>query len=161
MYAVFMNPLYVCMFYESPVCMHVLWIPCMNACFMNPPVCMHFLWTPLYVCMFYESPCMDACFMNPPECMHVLRILLYAYKSEVISSNWSYVNFNFQDTQDGQMFNISYVYTRISIYIYKVVISVCLSDHNSKTPGPICLPFWLGNLGGSRKEWNSKNLVSR
>ena len=159
MYAVFMNPLYVCMFYESPVCMHVLWIPCMYACFMNPPVCMHFLWTPLYVCMFYESPCMDACFMNPPVCMHVLRILLYAYKSEVISSNWSYVNFNFQDTQDGQMFNISYVYTRISIYIYKVVISVCLSD--SKTPGPICLPFWLGNLGGSRKEWNSKNLVSR
>ena len=32
-----------------------------------------------------------------------------------------------------------------SIYVYKIVIyvclSVCLSDHNSGTPGPICLKF--------------------
>ena len=27
------------------------------------------------------------------------------------------------------------------IYIYKVLISVCLSDHNSRTPEPISLKF--------------------
>ena len=26
-------------------------------------------------------------------------------------------------------------------------MSVCLSDHNSETPWPICLKFWLGNSG--------------
>ena len=34
------------------------------------------------------------------------------------------------------------------VYIYfviSVVLSVCLSDHNSGTPGPIGLKFWLGN----------------
>ena len=41
------------------------------------------------------------------------------------------------------------------IYIYKVVISVCLSvclsDHNSGTPVPICHKSWLGNTGGPRE----------
>ena len=41
------------------------------------------------------------------------------------------------------------------IYIYKVVISVCLfvsfSDHNSGTPGLIYLKFWLGHSGGPRE----------
>jgi len=48
--------------------------------------------------------------------------------------------------------------TLFIFYIYKVVISVCLfvcficlSDHNSGTPGPIGLKFWLGNLGGPRE----------
>ena len=182
MYACFMNssvcvhvswiPLYVCMFYESP---------CMYACFINSSVCTHVWWIPLYkcmfceftcmyavfmnslyVCMFYESPvcmhvlwipCMYACFMNPPVCMHVLWILLYAYKSEVISSNWSYVNFNFQVY--SRWADVQYI---ICLYkdiylLYKVVISFCLSDHNSSTTGPIWLTFWLGNFGGSREEW--------
>ena len=41
------------------------------------------------------------------------------------------------------------------IYIYKVVISVCLSvwmfDHNSGTPWQICIKCWLGNSGGPRE----------
>ena len=37
------------------------------------------------------------------------------------------------------------------ISIYKVVISVCLSDHNSGTIGPICLKIWLGNSVEPRK----------
>ena len=120
-------------FVNLPVCMQFLWILCMYACFMNP----------LYVCMFYESP----------VCMHVLWILLYAYKSEVISSNWSYVNFNFQVY--SRWADVQYI---ICLYkdiylLYKVVISFCLSDHNSSTTGPIWLTFWLGNFGGSREEW--------
>ena len=39
---------------------------------------------------------------------------------------------------------ISYIYC-LYICIYKVVISVYLSDHNSETPIPICLKFLLGN----------------
>ena len=46
----------------------------------------------------------------------------------------------------------------MGISIYKVVISVCLSvffvclsDHNSETPGPIYLKLWLGHLGEPRE----------
>ncbi len=41
------------------------------------------------------------------------------------------------------------------IYLYKVAIfvclSVCLSDHNSGTPGLICLKFVLGISGDPRE----------
>ena len=41
------------------------------------------------------------------------------------------------------------------IFIYKVVISiglsVCFSDHNLGTTGPICLKLWLMNSGDPRK----------
>ena len=36
-----------------------------------------------------------------------------------------------------------------SLYNYKVVISVCLSDHNSETPKPICLNILIVELGRS------------
>ena len=44
-------------------------------------------------------------------------------------------------------------YIKYVIYIFKAVISVsdCLSDHNSGTPGPICLKFWFGNSGDRRE----------
>ena len=39
--------------------------------------------------------------------------------------------------------------------VYKVVISVCLfvcmSDHNSWTPWPVCLKFWVENSGEPRE----------
>ena len=46
------------------------------------------------------------------------------------------------------------VHGPVHLVTFKVVISVwvsfclfvCWSDHNSATPGPICLKFWLGNL---------------
>ena len=48
-------------------------------------------------------------------------------------------------------FSLLYLRCQFSIYKYKVVISVCLSDHNSGTPYAICLKFWLGNSGEPRK----------
>ena len=39
----------------------------------------------------------------------------------------------------------------VYLCIYKVEISVCLSDHNSGTPGPICLKFRFGSLALTRK----------
>ncbi len=35
-------------------------------------------------------------------------------------------------------------------YYTKLCVLNCMYDHNSWTPGPICLKFWLGNLGEPR-----------
>ena len=52
-----------------------------------------------------------------------------------------------------------------AVYLYKLscnrCFSVCLSDHNSETPGPICLKFWLFYLAWYRPKnycwtWSSR-----
>ena len=51
--------------------------------------------------------------------------------------------------------HVQYCFRIMHIYIYKVVIpvclSICLSNHNSWTPGLICLEFWLGNSVGPQE----------
>ena len=45
----------------------------------------------------------------------------------------------------------SKIYFKIYMSVcLSVCLFVCLSDHNTGTPGPICLTFWLGNLGEPR-----------
>ena len=51
-------------------------------------------------------------------------------------------------------FNIDAMHTFLYYLYIKVVISVmsvCLSDHNSETPGPICLKFVLGTSVGPQE----------
>ena len=43
------------------------------------------------------------------------------------------------------------LYIYLSISVITVCLSVCLSHHNSGTPGPICLKFLFGNPGDPRE----------
>ena len=60
------------------------------------------------------------------------------------------------------VYNIVLYLNILYIYMYKAVISVCLfvcmSDHNSETPGLICLTFWLRKNGITCSQLASKIL---
>ena len=75
-----------------------------------------------------------------------------AFKTEI------YTYKNFEETINLQKGVVVLSYKNVVkifiILVYKVVISVCMSDHNSGTPWPICLNFdW-----GTRE--NHRNVLS-
>ena len=84
-----------------------------------------------------------------------------------INHNWSdnppnhgYINHKFESNirLPFPKMNESFcTYIYIYLYMCKVLISLCMSDHNLVTPWPICLKFWLWKSEEPLSlDWDSK-----
>ena len=77
------------------------------------------------------------------------------FQSLIMALSVSIVDCRFSKFYKNQTFFWRW-YTRLnsnlsSIYIKFGCLFACLSDHNSGTPGSICLKLWLENSGGLRE----------